>query len=155
MAIKATTPGPPARPRTRDYWLDCARRARATAARLGASESRAYMLSIAKNYELLAAHSEPDPEPAQLAFLAKQAEQRAASGERHVARQRALIATLARDGHDTSDAQDLLRTFEDAQVLHVEYRDRLRDEATKAVQASRAPVKPGLHRNRAPRHNPR
>jgi hypothetical protein len=46
-------------------------------------------------------------------------------GERHVARQRALIAELDRDGHDSWRARLLLQQFEDMLRLHVQERDRL------------------------------
>lgn len=57
-----------------------------------------------------------------------QAERHVALGERHIATQRAIIAELVRDGHDTSRAEALLATFEQSQRLHVEDRDRLRKE---------------------------
>ena len=57
-----------------------------------------------------------------------QAEDHVALGERHLADQRALIAELTRDGHDISQAKELLATFEQTQLLHVEDRDRLRKE---------------------------
>lgn len=57
-----------------------------------------------------------------------QAERHVAEGERRIARQRELVAELARDGHDTDQATQLLRQFEELQALHVVDRDRLRKE---------------------------
>ena len=51
-----------------------------------------------------------------------------ALGERHIAAQRGIIAELAHDGHDTSQAEALLATFEQTQCLHLEDRDRIRKE---------------------------
>jgi len=56
------------------------------------------------------------------------AERHVLEGEHHVARQREIVAELARDGHNTSKAAILLRTFEDLQAIHVADRDRLRKE---------------------------
>ncbi|HEX5162430.1 MAG TPA: hypothetical protein VFV88_11970 [Steroidobacteraceae bacterium] len=56
------------------------------------------------------------------------AERHVAEGAQHLARQHALIAELARDGHDTTTALELLRTFEQAQANHIENRDRIRAE---------------------------
>ena len=55
-----------------------------------------------------------------------QAERHVIQGERHVARQRDLVARLERDGHDTSQAIQLLRQFQELQALHIADRDRLR-----------------------------
>jgi hypothetical protein len=57
-----------------------------------------------------------------------QAEQHVALGEQHVARQRALVAELERDGHNTQPSRDLLKQFEQMQKLHIANRDRLRAE---------------------------
>jgi hypothetical protein len=57
-----------------------------------------------------------------------QAERHIADGERHLSNQRALIAELEHDGHDTSAAKSLLRQFEELQALYVADRDRLRTE---------------------------
>jgi hypothetical protein len=58
-----------------------------------------------------------------------------AEAERHiaaaaitVARQRELISTLERDGHDVTAARALLAEFEQIQAMHVIHRDRLLDE---------------------------
>ena len=56
------------------------------------------------------------------------AEKHVAQGEQHLARQRKVLETLARDGHDTATAADLLRTLEATQALHRAERDRLRAE---------------------------
>jgi hypothetical protein len=40
--------------------------------------------------------------------------------------QRDLVAKLERDGHDTSQAIQLLRQFQELQALHIADRDRLR-----------------------------
>ncbi|MET0407234.1 MAG: hypothetical protein ABW006_02570 [Hyphomicrobium sp.] len=53
--------------------------------------------------------------------------------ESHLARQKAIVAELERDGHEeaTQAARDLLATFELTQQSHVEDRDRLREELAK------------------------
>jgi hypothetical protein len=56
------------------------------------------------------------------------AERHVSEGERHVSRQRELIAQLERDGHDATQAHDLLLQFEELQEMHLADRDRLRDE---------------------------
>lgn len=55
-------------------------------------------------------------------------EQHIRDGERHIGRQRQLIAELQRSGHDSSTAQDLLRSYEQSQSLHIAKRDRMRQE---------------------------
>ena len=57
-----------------------------------------------------------------------QAEIDVAAGTEHVERQREILAELGRDGHPTTQAEQLLRTFEDSLALHIEERDRLRKE---------------------------
>lgn len=57
-----------------------------------------------------------------------QAERHVGLGEAHMAKQRAIIAELERDGHDTRAARDLLHQLEQMQELHVANRDRLRKE---------------------------
>lgn len=54
------------------------------------------------------------------------AEGHALMGERDIARQRAVIAQLQRDGHDTSAARKLLATFESVQAMHLADLERLR-----------------------------
>ena len=56
------------------------------------------------------------------------AERHVAEGEQHIAKQRALVDGLARDGHDTTLALELLREFERTQASHVAERNRLRAE---------------------------
>ena len=56
------------------------------------------------------------------------AEEHILLGERHIVRQRELVAELERDGHDTAEAIRLLTSFEELQVLHIADRDRLRRE---------------------------
>jgi hypothetical protein len=56
------------------------------------------------------------------------AERHVLEGDRHVMRQRELVAELERDGHDTTDANILLRQFEDLLAVHIQHRDRLRTE---------------------------
>jgi hypothetical protein len=60
------------------------------------------------------------------------AERHVAEGDRHLSRQRALIAELKRDGHGTGQAIDLLRTLEDTQATFIADRDRIRNELSKA-----------------------
>jgi hypothetical protein len=64
---------------------------------------------------------------AALARLAT-AERHVKLGERHLSRQRELVAYLIRYGRDAAAAEALLATFEQSQALHVADRDRLRDE---------------------------
>ncbi len=49
-------------------------------------------------------------------------------GERHVRRQRELVAELERDGHDTREARKLLEQFEKLQDMHKADRDRIERE---------------------------
>jgi hypothetical protein len=49
-----------------------------------------------------------------------------AEGEHLIARQRALIDELERDGHDTKSAIELLGVLERTQAMHVAHRDRIR-----------------------------
>ena len=49
-------------------------------------------------------------------------------GEKHIARQRGLIAQLDRDGHDTATAREFLDRLFETQALHVAHRNRLRRE---------------------------
>ncbi len=66
-----------------------------------------------------------------LEHLAK-AERHVEIGERDLAKQRALIDELRRDGHDTRAAEKLLATFEEVQKLHVADRERIRAELARA-----------------------
>lgn len=54
-----------------------------------------------------------------------QAERAVQLGERHIHRQRQIIEELERNSHPAELARDLLRVFEQSQVLHVADRDRL------------------------------
>jgi hypothetical protein len=65
-----------------------------------------------------------------MALHQQKAEEHVAQGERHIARQREIIAELEHDGHDVAAAaaRDLLRQFEELQGLHIAHRDRLKDE---------------------------
>lgn len=65
--------------------------------------------------------------------LAK-AERSVAQGERHLEQQRGVIAHLRRDGHDTKKAEELLRTFEESQMLQVADLARIRSELARAEQ---------------------
>jgi hypothetical protein len=51
-----------------------------------------------------------------------------ALGEVNMARQRQLIAELQRDGHDTTEAMELLAMLEETQRIHVETRERLQQQ---------------------------
>jgi hypothetical protein len=70
-------------------------------------------------------------DPMMIAEHLSQTEQHVVDAERHIARQRELVAELSRDGHDTRLANDLLLRFEDLQRLHVADQNRLRDELAK------------------------
>ena len=54
-----------------------------------------------------------------------QAVEHIALGERLIARQKEIVATLQAGGHDTATAQWLLVQFEDLQTEHVSHRDWL------------------------------
>jgi hypothetical protein len=56
------------------------------------------------------------------------AERHVAEGEMHVERQRILVENLARDRHDTKQAEALLKQFEEVLALHMQDRDRLLKE---------------------------
>ena len=62
-----------------------------------------------------------------LRHLAK-ANEHVEKGERHVSRQRELLAELERDGHDTTRAKQLLEQFEKLQEMHKAGRDRIERE---------------------------
>lgn len=57
-----------------------------------------------------------------------EAERHLAAYEQVVARQRHVIDTIARGGHDTAEAFALLREFQGIQATYVADRDRLRVE---------------------------
>jgi hypothetical protein len=57
-----------------------------------------------------------------------QAERHVVTGERTLARQRAIVAGLQQDGHDTAQARSLLARFQETQALHIADRDRLHRE---------------------------
>ena len=57
-----------------------------------------------------------------------EADRRLAAYEQVVARQRHVIDTIARGGHDTAEASALLREFQGIRATHVADRDRLRVE---------------------------
>ncbi len=63
-----------------------------------------------------------------------QAERRAVGGRQLVARQERLITELDRDGHDTAAARKVLATLKEAQALHEQDVDRLREELRAASQ---------------------
>jgi hypothetical protein len=54
-----------------------------------------------------------------------QAERHVAEGTMHVERQRNLVENLARDGHDTKQAEAPLKQFEELLAMHIQDRDRL------------------------------
>jgi hypothetical protein len=56
------------------------------------------------------------------------AERHVTAGERCIADQRARVAELGRDGHDTTESLLLLGQFQEIQELHVADRNRLRNE---------------------------
>ena len=56
------------------------------------------------------------------------AEEHVALGATNVARQREIIAELERDGHDATQARELLVQFEQLQAMHVAGRERLQRE---------------------------
>jgi uncharacterized coiled-coil protein SlyX len=68
------------------------------------------------------------------------AERHVAEGEYHVANQRKLIEKLARDGLDTTTAEELLTTLEASLTMHRTDRDRLRKELDESIGAAELPV---------------
>ena len=56
------------------------------------------------------------------------AQRHVVQGRRHIARQKQIIVTLRKGGHDTAMARSLLINFEDAQKMHIADRDRLKKE---------------------------
>lgn len=58
----------------------------------------------------------------------EEAERAVAEGQRHITRQKEIIAELERDGHDVKSACNLLAQFEWVQALHIAHRDRLQRE---------------------------
>ncbi|RXH40855.1 hypothetical protein XH94_10930 [Bradyrhizobium zhanjiangense] len=58
----------------------------------------------------------------------EEAERHIAQGEGHIVEQEDRIANLARDGHDTTEARKLLDNFYATQMLHIQHRDRIREE---------------------------
>ncbi|RWA62140.1 MAG: hypothetical protein EOQ27_15760 [Mesorhizobium sp.] len=52
-------------------------------------------------------------------------EQHVLLGERHIARQREIVADFHHKGFRADLAEDLLTLFEQMQLLHVAHRDRL------------------------------
>jgi hypothetical protein len=58
-----------------------------------------------------------------------QAEEHVVMGQKHITRQRELVAKLERNGQDSSEAQRLLREFEEIYAMHLANRERLRHEA--------------------------
>lgn len=59
------------------------------------------------------------------------AQQRAAEGRHHIARQEALVASLDELGHDTTNARKVLATLRDTQILHEQDVERLLRELRK------------------------
>ena len=57
-----------------------------------------------------------------------EAERHIAAYEQVLARQRHVVETIARGGHDTAEASALLREFQGIHATHVADRDRLRVE---------------------------
>jgi hypothetical protein len=54
-------------------------------------------------------------------------ERHVALGQKHIARQIEIIAEIRRAGGDPGLALQLLDTFRDLQVTHIEHRDRMRN----------------------------
>jgi hypothetical protein len=53
-------------------------------------------------------------------------------GVKVLERQRSLLESLRRHGHDTREAEELLKEFEETQALHTADRDRLRSQLNDA-----------------------
>jgi hypothetical protein len=65
-------------------------------------------------------------------YLAE-AERHVTEGGEHIATQRRIIAELERDSHDTTNARQSLKQFEELQAIHIANRDRLRRELGESV----------------------
>jgi hypothetical protein len=63
----------------------------------------------------------------------READRHVVFGERLIARQRELLGLLQRDGHDTREAEEVMRVLEKSQELHVSGRDRIRTEIAMAT----------------------
>ncbi|TGS86010.1 hypothetical protein EN821_35430 [Mesorhizobium sp. M2D.F.Ca.ET.178.01.1.1] len=57
-------------------------------------------------------------------------EQHVLLGERHIARQREIVADFHHKGFRADLAEDLLTLFEQMQILHVAHRDRIQTSIT-------------------------
>jgi hypothetical protein len=62
----------------------------------------------------------------------EQAEKRVEEGLQRVLRQRKLVVTLQQDGHNTQQARELLRLFEEAFAVFVRSRDSIRRDLNNA-----------------------
>ena len=60
-----------------------------------------------------------------------QAVEHLGDAERRIAQQRELIMALDRDGHDATQARELLRTMVDTLALMRSHRDQIEDELTR------------------------
>ena len=58
-------------------------------------------------------------------------EKHVALGEAHIVRQRQIASELRRDGHDPTQSEGLLASFEALQAMHLEHRDRIRLELSR------------------------
>jgi hypothetical protein len=56
-------------------------------------------------------------------------------GKNAIAKQQAMIEALARDGHDTKEAEEVLDALETSQRSHIEHRDWVRKELDNARRA--------------------
>jgi hypothetical protein len=58
----------------------------------------------------------------------EQAERHVLQGAKHIAEQEQRIVELARHGHNTAQASELLENFYAIQMLHIQHRDRIMEE---------------------------
>ena len=56
------------------------------------------------------------------------AEDHVIQGTTHLLRQREIIAEIERHGQDTLPAESFLRLLQETQALHVQHRDRLKQQ---------------------------
>jgi hypothetical protein len=63
-----------------------------------------------------------------------EAEQHVARGEKNIANQRRVLENLLRDGHDSTEAEQLLTTFLNTQDLHIEHRNHWRAELARVSE---------------------
>jgi hypothetical protein len=67
-------------------------------------------------------------DPSLIFYHLQTASRRVAEGEKYIAQQHEIIATLESNGLDTAPAKTVLLRFEELQGLHIAHRDWLQEE---------------------------